>query len=140
MSSSSAKISSSSSVSESDLKFLSNIAPFFWVALVWITAGLFLSIALTERPLPASYAVFSLWALSVLDLFSTAKVVQHLLQIKNVIQSTFWIFVKFSSLGLLGLGIWLCRHSPLPALLIGVSTMVGVPLVGGYLWSLKEAR
>lgn len=126
--------------------------PFVWVSLIWAvisTIGLLLIVSPGQWFL-AALGFYSFWFLTLLDLFSITKVVASLLNLmsdsanssrtKTLIQLAFWGTLKLTCLIGLGLGISKAEGLPLMGLLMGLGTLIVVPLAGGFWWTRFEVR
>ena len=127
--------------------------PFVLVAAVVGVLGAGASVALSSRSSEGSgaqalTAFLILWAASCLNLGVLGKAglkvmewMRHSGQNHSpelMIQVFFWGLMKFGCLILLGSLIWRSRSVPGMTLVLGLSTLVLVPLFGGYLWSRTE--
>src|SRR4051812_29396409 len=121
---------------------------FFWVAIVWALLGLGASLfgAAHEDALRAAAWFGVLFSVSVADLYSISRLVAAVLdlmtdsnekRIPRLIQASYWGFLKLACLGIFTVLVLKGREIPVVALLMGVGTMVFVPLVGGYWWSIR---
>jgi hypothetical protein len=118
---------------------------FVWAAIAWALAGT----AVTLFGAPREEAIRALewfgifYAVSVADLYSIARVVGCILElmgatekrIPGLIQASYWGILKLACLGIFTVLVFKGHEIPVTALLMGVGTMVFVPLVGGYWWS-----
>lgn len=125
-----------------------SVMPFLWVSLSWCGISLAVSSIFSSENVFAW--VFALWCLCMADLFATAKAVVLTLRLVSVpegfsgkpqliTQVVFWGLAKLGSLGILG-GVLFSAGSSVPqaALVTGLGTMIVVPVVGGYWWSVNE--
>ena len=125
------------------------LKPFVFVALSWAFLGVLLTgiRALSHGNLGVSLLTFGFfWLICILSLYALARVVAILLDLGNessekrtalTIQAFYWAFIKLACVGILITG--LVRASEAEylglALVLGSTTYLITPLVGGYLWS-----
>lgn len=127
------------------------ISPFLWVGLAWLIIGSVLSCAFRPEGISVSLALFwmvDLWALSMLDLLSMAKLSAGLIALRSdsdtgnpgalQIQALFWGVIKLVCLGLFGAVLLRVQAVPTIALFSGFGTLLVVALVGGFWWSQRE--
>ena len=88
--------------------------------------------------------LFGLWALCLLDLLALGKTIQGMLAIaagvgENLsaytVHTFSWGLIKLICLGIFALVMIKGNPIPTAGLLVGMGTLVVVPLVGGFLWS-----
>lgn len=137
---------------------LSTLRPFLYAALVWAlcvaTGAYFLE---PTHPVRAVLWALGLWALCIFDLFALAKVVRGALRLaagQNEagtadpvelrtalgLNTAFWGLIKLSCLGLF-MGVLLKGvEIPTGSLLLGLSTLVVIPLLGGLIWSQRGLK
>jgi hypothetical protein len=131
-------------------KLLSQTKVFVNVAVAWGLIGSSLVFFLQpEHGLAFNLRWYSgLWACSGINLFALSKTVSKVLLLMSdnvgqqraqiLIQVFFWASLKLGFLTLLGSLIWHSQSVPGMTLLLGLSTLVVVPIVGSYLWSRKD--
>lgn len=126
--------------------------PFLWVALCWAALGVGVS-AITdsggEHGLAWLWGFGILWVLSLLDFYLIGKVVASLLSLvaENhsvnrsalVFRTILWGFAKLNVFALFALVFVFGDSIPGTPLLLGTSTLVVVPIVGGLWWSAKRS-
>lgn len=121
--------------------------PFAWVALVWAAVGTgilaFRPGALTETMPP----FLGLFALCLLDVVALAKAIETALRLATItrekrgaalIQTFFWGTLKLVCVGIFILVLSKGVQFSLDSQILGLGTMVVVPLVGGYFWSRRD--
>ena len=90
--------------------------------------------------------IFVLWGFSILDLFAIASLFKAVYALStaepekrgaHVINASVWGMIKLACLGLFGFLLLRGHAIPTRELLLGIATMVVVPLVGGFWWSQK---
>ena len=129
------------------------LKPFVLSALVWAVAGFAACKYLSEDAVVLQRNLiwlFGLWALCLLDLAALAKTVNGMLAIAAggsgpaaenrgayVIHTFSWGLIKLVCLGIFALVMIKARPIPTAGLLLGMGTLVVVPLVGGFFWSQK---
>ncbi|MGK5088776.1 hypothetical protein WDW86_14560 [Bdellovibrionota bacterium FG-2] len=132
---------------------MGQLKPFLWCALGWLVLGTLLSLALSSGEAKLSIAWFlCFWGLSVFDLFALTKVVSTLLILAAgdeksvekrpalIIQSFYWGFLKIGCLGAFGVVLFLGSSISRGAMLLGLGTLIIVPLFGGFLWSQRVLK
>jgi hypothetical protein len=123
--------------------------PFVATAIIWGLVGLGVSLQGPGDALQSAKWMIGLWALCVIDLFALANVLRPILLLMTLdddsdkrpaamINALFWGIAKFVCLGLFCIALMSAQGVPQRALLTGLSTLLVVPLVGGFLWSQKE--
>jgi len=128
---------------------LPSLAPFLWVGLIWGLIGLFTSLQSENSPFHVMMWTLGLWFLCMLDLAAIAKTIAIVFILVSpqdlankpamIVQVIFWATLKFGCLGLLGFLFWsFGKELPNMALLMGLGTLLVVPLLGGFWWSHKE--
>jgi hypothetical protein len=125
----------------------SGIFPFGVVSLIWLILGEVLCTALNtniEQALFAKMSFLGFWLLSVLDLGILAKFLTsagHLMNAgehtrsAHTVQALVWGAGKIVCLGLFVLVLLKEHEIPMQSLLLGMGTLVVVPLAGGFIWS-----
>ena len=124
------------------------LLPFLWTGLGWLAICLFFC-ARGLEPMRGLFWAAGIWLLCMADLLAMAQVVSQLLQLSGagpqstargprMMQIFFWGLIKLACLGLFGVILWAGRETPQRALLMGLGTLVVVPLVGGFWWSQRE--
>jgi len=122
--------------------------PFGIAALIWLAVGVASCSYFSEAAETHKNLVWflGLWALCLCDLIVLAKTVQGLFAfaagaVENrpaqIIQTFSWGFLKLVCLGIFTFVMIRGRPFPMLGLLIGLGTLVVVPLLGGILWSSK---
>ena len=115
-------------------------AIFFGTGAAWLVAGSVASVGVGAG-LPWFLGI---WVLSMADLAALAKVVQVLIAASqaatenrksHVIRAFTWGVVKLACFGLLIAVLVNAKAIPAVALLMGLATLVAVPLAGGFVWS-----
>jgi hypothetical protein len=102
----------------------------------------------THSPV-ATYWALAIWALCMLDFLTLARCGSSVLALMAsgpndtkrpywMIQSLFWGSMKLLCLGAIGVALFYGRSIPSIALLLGLGTLLVVPLFGGFWWSRKE--
>jgi hypothetical protein len=126
--------------------------PFLATAFAWLGLGaiglFFWEPEAASRPAAWSWMV-GFWGFCVADLYALARTVFAVLAVaaeesaearaKLSIQALFWGILKLGCLGLFTLV--LIRHGtgiPAKGLLLGLGTLIVVPIVGGYWWSQRS--
>lgn len=122
---------------------IKELKPFVFVGLLWLIGGIAYS------PSAIKWTA-GLWILCLLDLFFTAKAISavSVLMVEQsnqnkparMVQAAFWGFLKVAALGVLIGSIYFGKSAPSESLVIGLGTLVIVPLVGGFWWSQKELK
>ena len=117
--------------------------PFLVVALVWLAFGVITSYFLTQtnaHPWVSVRWMILLWGLVVADLAALAGVMSGMFdqkasfeknQVFLIIRTSSWGVIKLACLGLLGLVLYSVKEIPTVALLIGLLTMLVIPVGGG---------
>lgn len=128
-----------------------NLKPFYWTAGSWLIFGV-LALVLIPGGMNSALAAkwfLGLWIVSLLDLFALERAVEAATGLMSeasenrgalVIRAFYWGAIKLACMGILG---WIVIHAsnaPVRALLLGLGTLVAVPLFGGFMWSQKELR
>lgn len=122
--------------------------PFLMTALGWLIISAVLVIVWTPA-LAHGFYLFLAWSISLFDLYAMAKlgdvVITQINDASNQInvspiQIAIWGFLKLASLGGLGVLLYLAKDANQFPLLLGVGTLVTVPLVGGFWWNSRELR
>ena len=118
-------------------------APFFKVGVVWLIFGMTLSYFVTKsnaHPWVSVRWMFWLWLLVVVDLVALASFMSGMFDWKAgftknqfllIIRTSYWGLIKLACLGLLGMVLYSVKEIPSVALLLGLSTMMVVPVGGG---------
>ena len=124
-----------------------SLKPFAWVTFLYgaaagVVTALNAASGQTSRELLWFLALF---LGSVVNLFALSKAVGKVIEWMQysgqnrssglLVEILFWGTLKFGCLILLGSLIWRSRSVPGMTLVLGLSTLVVVPLFGGYLWS-----
>ncbi len=122
---------------------LSEAKPFAWVSLGWL--GLALAVCWARSPQPAVLGWLGLvWLLAVADLAITAGAIGALLRLTTVsednrmaasVQAFTWGAVKLACLGVFVVLLVNGTQIPVSSLLLGLGTMIVVPILGGLWWS-----
>ncbi len=118
-------------------------APFLKVGLFWLVFGSVLSFFLAKdhaHPWVSVRWMVYLWLLVVMDLVALASFVSGMFdwkagskknQASLIIRTSSWGVIKLACLGLLGTVLYSARNIPPVPLLLGLSTMVVIPIFGG---------
>lgn len=135
------------------IQFVKESFPFLVVALGWGIIGfliLYFWFEKTDTRLEALSWWFRFWFLAVCDLFFLAKGVASLLQIMSepvksysfgkTLALFFWGTMKVVCLGIILLLLVQFRDAPAVSIILGLTTLVVVPLFGGIFWSLRNGR
>ena len=124
--------------------------PWIEVVAFWVVLG---SVAVYYfAPLQAGELLprfLGLTSLGLIDLFTTGGLLRVVISIaagreKNglgaAIRASSWGTIKLVSVGLLTVTIWRSRGSPPLPLILGLTTLVVVPIIGGIRWHLLNLR
>lgn len=118
--------------------------PFTMTALGWLALSIGW-VALGTWPNRQAYfqnllILSGIWMLCLLNLLSLVKTIAGLGNARvSGLQTAFWGAVKFFSLGFLVAMIYLSKSKSMPiTLVLGISTCLVVPVVGGTIWNTKE--
>lgn len=124
--------------------------PFGWVGLAWLALGLPLSYRLGHPGTLSLEWMVGLWALAMLDLIVLARLLVALggwmsdsdanRKSAHVFQALFWAGAKVACLGIFLLTLMNARGAPTASLLLGMATLIVVPIFGGYGWSQNELK
>ncbi len=123
------------------------MAPFLWVALFWCVLGVVVLSFTQAQIQTALFWALGLWLFCLFDLVALAKTIAAAMNLMSdqvqektiaSIQTLFWGTIKLCSFGVLGWILFQAKAAPIGALVMGVGTMLVVPLVGGFWWSKKE--
>lgn len=118
-------------------------APFLQVGLFWLVFGSVLSFVLLkdqDDPWVKVGWMLKLWFLVMVDLIALASFVSGMFdwktvskknQISLIIRTSSWGVIKLACLGLLGRVLYSAKSIPTVPLLLGLSTMVVIPIGGG---------
>lgn len=130
-----------------------DLRPFLWATLAWgaIGAGILYFVSEDRTSALQSFALY--FVLAVTDLFFIVKTVAATLVLmsdqgaKNrtayAIQAFVYGGLKFLCLGTIGFCLWKIPSRTSGGILFGLSALVAIPLLGGFLWSqmvLKETE
>lgn len=121
---------------------------FFGVAVVWLILALGVGFVwcLSGDGIRSLIWLTIFWFLSVLDLAVLAVLVKNIFEWMNAkgenrpvyaIRTLCWGIFKVFCLGLFFIVLLKGQQIPMQGLLLGMGTLVIVPLVGGFLWSQK---
>ncbi len=131
------------------------IFPFLVVGTLWLVLGLGLSIfgdPALESLKPNLKWMIGLWLLCLVDLFTAGMSLQAAIQVLNgenlsatekatwIFRAAFWGTLKLVCLAALVVVLIRGQSAPKVALVLGLSTLVVVPLIAGIWWSRKEAK
>jgi hypothetical protein len=117
------------------------------VSFAWLFFGSLIILVLNnnyEKIVLNYRTFFGFWVLSIMDLVVLAKflsTVAHYLNAKELtraalgVQALIWGLFKILCLGLFVLVLLKGQEIPLHGLLLGMGTLVVVPLAGGFFWS-----
>ncbi len=124
------------------------IRTFFIAGLIWLLLSITIAFFSASELIRSLMWSVGLWLLCMLDLFSLAKAgaaVTHLIggnlgdkRIPIAVQALFWGAIKLVCLGFIGWVLFNAQSAPEGALLMGLGTLVIVPLFGGFHWSQRE--
>jgi hypothetical protein len=126
----------------------SELAPFAFAAIAWAVAAVLLCWYWDGSVLAFRW-MLGLWALCLLDLFAIAKTMAAVIAVSAdaagnrpalLVQASTWGAIKLACLGLLGILLFRGQSIPSHALLLGLGTLVVVPLIGGLWWSQRALR
>jgi len=116
--------------------------PFLYVSIVWLALS-----ALISRGLGIWLVV--LWFLSVADLAAMTFAFRAVFGIMNdapekraayVLNASVWGAIKLACVLLFGIVLFKGQNIPSRELLLGMGTMVAVPLAGGFWWSQRALQ
>ncbi len=123
------------------------LKPFVWVAVLWSILGLLLVLGFTDEPKTAALWYSGSLSLALLNLFLLGKFLAVVLVLLSyqvsekrsmyAIQAAFWGFSKLIVLGVMIALVFHAEKAPMIALLLGMGSMVAIPLIGGFWWSQK---
>lgn len=123
-----------------------DLRPFLGAVLVWTIIGGGATFAVSEPPSRALGVFGIMGFLAVLDLFFILKTVAAVMLLmsdqgaKNrtgyAIQTMLYGSGKVMCLLLIGLGLWKVPKGMIAGTVLGVSTLVAVPLLGSVFWAL----
>ena len=126
------------------------VIAFAAIALGWGIFGSALSMKFSSHPQSALAWMLVLWMLCVLDLIALAKTVAAATILMSdqfpekkaafMVQTLVWGTTKFAVLGFLGIVLWKAQAAPKIAVVLGVATLLVVPLIGGFWWSQVELK
>jgi hypothetical protein len=129
-----------------------NIVPFVFAALGWLVVSQWicreLSVGTENSALAAQWAL-GLWLLAVVDLAVLGKTISCVLFLMHstsemrsahVVQALCWGLFKVVCLGLFIIILLKGQKIPMRGLLLGMGTLVIVPLTGGFFWSQRVLR
>lgn len=121
--------------------------PFIWVALIWSLVGFLAVLGFSEEPKVSALWYFASLSLALLNLFLLVKFLAVVLVLVSdqvsekrpmyAIQATFWGFSKLTVLGVMIAVVFQAEKAPVMPLLLGMGSMVAIPLIGGFWWSQK---
>jgi hypothetical protein len=124
-----------------------SLLPFLWTGISWGVAAV-IFVAASQQALSPVLWVLGLWSLSMLDLLAIAQVIRAAMGWSTLsrpetkaawaVQTAVWGAIKLACLGAFGFVLLSAREVPSSALLIGMGTLLVVPLGGGLWWSHKE--
>jgi hypothetical protein len=119
------------------------LTPFWLTAAAWAALGVVLNFGAGVSGWGWFLAV---WGACLVDFWVTAELLRRMLLVKGdegtetapIAATVVLGIAKVACLGLVGVVLWAGRNSPLRAILMGLSTLVVVPLLGGLWWYQKE--
>ena len=130
-----------------------DLRTFIWATLGWAAVSVAILFLLSDTPGGALQSFALYFTLAVLDLFFIVKTVAATLVLmsdqgaKNrtayAIQAFVFGGLKFLCLGAIAICLWKVPNRTSGGILFGLSALVAVPLLGGFLWSqmvLKESE
>lgn len=123
----------------------STVISFLGASLLWLVLSVAVCLVFSVSP---KWAI-QLWAMSVVDLWALAKALSAVFGLvgvisssqnrqKLVIQAFYWGTVKLACLGLFAVVLIKAKSIPSLSLVIGLGTMVTVPLLGGLIYSVAQ--
>ena len=127
-----------------------DLRPFLWAAIAWaaIGAGILYFVSSDRGAALQSFTLY--YGLAVTDLFFIVKTVAATLVLmsdqgaKNrtayAIQAFIYGGLKFLCLGMIGFCLWKIPSRTSGGILFGLSALVAVPLLGGFLWSQQALK
>ena len=119
------------------------LTPFWLTGAAWAALG----VALNFGSGISGWGWFlAVWGACSVDFWVTAELLRRMLLTKGdegtetapIAATVVLGIAKVACLGLVGVVLWAGRNSPLRAILMGLSTLVVVPLLGGLWWYQKE--
>jgi len=118
------------------------VKPFVWAALIWgVVASGWVILGSTEVGRALGW-MLGLWAICLFDLVALAKMFDAVLslaargvQTNWIVQAFFWATAKLACIAVLIAVLIAGKDAPQLGLILGSSTLVVVPLVGGLWWS-----
>jgi FtsH-binding integral membrane protein len=127
-----------------------DLRPFLWATIAWAVIGAGV-LGFTSSDRNAALQMFALYyILAVTDLFFIVKTVAATLVLmsdqgaKNrtayAIQAFVYGGLKFLCLGAIGVCLWKIPSRTSGGILFGLSALVVVPLLGGFLWSQQALK
>jgi hypothetical protein len=120
--------------------------PFVKAAMIWAAVGAVLCVWLTPTGTSAVAAVLGMFGISLLSLMGFGAMAKCFAAVARlvaggsgnrqsyVIQAFYWAMIKLACLGLLVTILIYVREIPVVGILVGIATLVVVPLTGGLLW------
>jgi hypothetical protein len=124
--------------------FSTEVRPFLWVAVGWLLGALAFCALRTAGDGTALLWLVAIWALAMADLAAMVAAIRAVFRLNSVssekrpaaaIQALTWGSVKLACLGLF-IAIFVNSATlPVVSLLLGLGTMICVPVVGGFWWS-----
>ncbi len=128
----------------------SRLSPFFWTGVAWGALGLVACYVIERPAFMAAIWTLGFWIACMADLYAIARLVMALIRLSSADDSTakavwtgqamIWSVAKIAMLGILGAMVFFGRSAPSVSVIVGLSTLVAVPLVGGIWWSHKETK
>jgi hypothetical protein len=132
--------------------------PFAIAAGIWLLTGGFLSWYFGPQEWSVFYSAAwfcVLWTLCVLDLITLSKAIQAAFRLIGqdpnysgevadqkrpalIVQAFYWGFIKLACLGTFTVILMRAQQIPSSSLLLGLGTLVVVPIFGGFWWSKRE--
>lgn len=127
--------------------YVQKLKPFLWVAFFWCGLGSFLSFEITSQAaleqdlkIKAVGWFLTFWSLSLLNLFFLARASEAIMDLMvkkkaNAMEAILWSFLKITTLGLIAFFLFRARDTSILAIVLGLATMILVPLFGGLWWN-----
>ena len=111
--------------------------PFLATGGIWVILGVIASLVSDRSDLRSIVWFLGVWATCILDFVVTVQLLRQMLDGKSAAALT-WGTAKLACLALIGVVLWAGQSAPTRALLMGMATLVVVPLFGGMWWYQKE--
>jgi len=130
---------------------LQEVAPFLVSATLWLAVGI-LVCAQAAEPQNIGYSIIwfvALWALGIVDLYALTRAIVATSAVMSAaaenrgptaVQALYWGILKLACIGIFGAILISVSGIPTSGLLLGLGTLVFVPVVGGFWWSQRALR